>query len=119
TEAVSKAFGQRRSVLTVAETDFVAPRPGIYVNRIDHKEEPRLAHVDLGLTSDSAGVAIGWVEGFTEVPRSDNTFELMPVINFDAILEVKPPRGGEIEFENIRTLFYKLREAGVPLKWIS
>jgi len=71
------------------------------------------------LTSDSAGVAIGWVEGFTEVPRSDNTFELMPVINFDAILEVKPPRGGEIEFENIRTLFYKLREAGMNLKWIS
>jgi hypothetical protein len=119
TEAVSKAFGIRQSVLTVVETDFVAPRPGIYVNRIDHKEEPRLAHVDLGLTSDSAGVAIGWVEGFTQVRRSDNTFELMPVINFDAILEVRRPRGGEIEFENIRTLFYKLQEAGMPLKWIS
>lgn len=119
TEAVSKAFGPRQSVLTVAETDFVAPRPGIYVNRIDHKEEPRLAHVDLALNSDSAGVAIGWVEGFTQVLRSDDTSELMPVINFDAILEVRPPRGGEIEFENIRTLFYRLREAGMPLKWIS
>lgn len=119
TEAVSKAFGQRQSVLTVTETDFVAARPGIYVRRIERPDEPRLAHVDLGLTGDSAGVAVGWVEGFTQVRRSDNTFELMPVINFDAILEVKPPRGGEIEFENIRTLFYKLREAGMNLKWVS
>jgi hypothetical protein len=53
------------------------------------------------------------------VPRSDNTFELMPQINFDLILEVKPPRNGEIEFENIRKLFYKLRELGLNLKWIS
>lgn len=119
TEAVSKGFGLRQSVLTVQETDFVAARPGIYVKRIQRPEEPRLAHVDLGLTGDSAGVAVGWVEDFTQVRRSDNTLELMPVINFDAILEVKPPRGGEIEFENIRSLFYKLREAGTPLKWIS
>ena len=78
-----------------------------------------MAHVDLGLTGDSAGVAVGWVEGFAKVPRSDNTFELMPQINFDLILEVKPPRNGEIEFENIRKLFYKLREQGMNLKWIS
>ncbi len=44
---------------------------------------------------------------------------MMPVINLDLILEVKPPQGGEIEFENIRTLFYKLREVGMNLKWIS
>ena len=43
----------------------------------------------------------------------------MPQINFDLILEVKPPRNGEIEFENIRTLFYRLRELGMNLKWIS
>jgi hypothetical protein len=92
----------------------VTSRPGINVNRIDHKGEPHLAHVDLALNSDSSGVAIGWVEGFTRVRRSDNTFELMPAINFDAIPEIKPPRGGEIEFDNIRTLFYRLREAAMP-----
>jgi hypothetical protein len=53
------------------------------------------------------------------VPRGDNTFEMMPLINLDLILEVKPPRNGEIEFENIRKLFYKLRELGMNLKWIS
>jgi hypothetical protein len=118
TEAVAKAFGVRQSVLSTQETDFVA-RPLMYPTRILRPDEPRLAHVDLGLTGDSAGVAVGWVEGFAKVPRSDNTFEMMPVINFDLILEVKPPQGGEIEFENIRRLFYKLREAGMNLKWIS
>jgi len=118
TEAVAKAFGVRQSVLSTQETDFVA-RPSIYPNRILRPDEPRMAHVDLGLTGDSAGVAVGWVEGFAKVPRSDNTFEMMPVINLDLILEVKPPQGGEIEFENIRTLFYKLREVGMNLKWIS
>jgi hypothetical protein len=119
TEAVAKAFGARQSVLSTQETDFVVARPLLYPKRILRPDEPRLAHVDLGLTGDSAGVAVGWVEGFAKVPRSENTFEMMPVINFDLILEVKPPQGGEIEFENIRRLFYKLREAGMNLKWIS
>ncbi len=119
TEAVSKAFGQCQSVLTTESTDFVASRPSIYTRRIIRPNEPRMAHVDLGVTGDSAGIAVGWVEGFKKVSRSDNTFELMPQINFDLILEVKPPRNGEIEFENIRKVFYKLREEGMNLKWIS
>jgi hypothetical protein len=119
TEAVSKAFGQCQSVLSAESTDFVASRPLIYPRRIIRPDEPRMAHVDLGVTGDSAGIAIGWVEGFAEVQRSDKIFEPMPVINLDLILEVKPPRNGEIEFENIRKLFYKLREQGMNLKWIS
>ena len=61
--------------------------PAIYPRRIIRPDEPRMAHVDLGLTGDSAGIAVGWVEGFNKVPRSDNTFELMPQINLDLILE--------------------------------
>lgn len=119
TEAVAQAFGRCESVLTLAETDFSASRPKIMVNKIVSPEEPRFAHVDLALTGDSAGVAVGWVEQFVKVPRSDESSEMMPVINFDLILEVKPPRGGEIQFEDIRKLFYRLREVGVNLKWIS
>ena len=119
TEAVARSFCQRQLVLSVDTTDFVSSRPSLYPNRIIRPDEPRMAHVDLGLTGDSAGIAVGWVEGFTKVPRSENTFELMPQINFDLILEVKPPPNGEIEFENIRRLFYKPREQGMNLKWIS
>lgn len=119
TDAVAKAFGTRQSVISLPATDFVTSRPLIYPNRILHPDEPRMCHIDLAISGDSAGVAIGWCEGFKAVPRGDGTSEMMPKINIDLILEVKPPRGGEIEFESIRTMLYKLRELGMNLKWVS
>jgi hypothetical protein len=72
-----------------------------------------------GLTNDSAGVAIGWVSGFVKVPRMD-MHEILPVVELDLVVEVKPPRNDEISFESIRRLFYRLRDdAGMNLKWIS
>lgn len=47
TEAVSKAFGQCQSVLSVESTDFGAARPILYPGRIIRPEEPRMAHVGL------------------------------------------------------------------------
>jgi len=43
----------------------------------------------------------------------------MPRVSFDLILEVKPPRGDEIKFEDIRKLFITLKEQGMNLKWIT
>jgi hypothetical protein len=86
---------------------------------IERPDEPGFAHVDLGLTNDSADVAVGWVSGFTKVRRGPEHVEVLPVLEYDLVLEVKPPRNGEIEFENIRRLFYRLREAGMNLKWIT
>jgi len=57
TEAVAASFGRCPSILNTSSTDFVAVRPRLYPNRILHPEEPRFAHVDLGLSGDSAGVA--------------------------------------------------------------
>jgi hypothetical protein len=119
TEAVAKAFGRGPSILTLGETDFVTTRPGIILDNIRNKDEPRLAHIDLGLTGDSAGVCVGHVEKFVEVARKDGMYDMLPLIRLDLILRVPPPRNGEIEFESIRTLLYKLREVGVNLKWIS
>lgn len=119
TEAVAAAFGARPSVLSLERTDFVTTRPAILREHIAQPQEPRLAHVDLAVSGDSAGVAIGYVERFVDVPRSGNTTERLPRIVFDLVLEVKPPRNGEIEFESLRRLFYALREAGMNLKWIS
>lgn len=119
TEAVASAFGRRDSILTVSSTDFKAARPAIHPGRIVKPDEPRFAHVDLGLSSDSAAVAVGWVPGFAKVERGDKTFQLMPRIAFDLILEVKPPKGDEIQFEDIRKLFFKLKELGVNLRWIT
>jgi len=119
TEAVAFAFGRCSSILNMPSTDFKAARPAIHTGRIVKPDEPRFAHVDLGLSSDSAAIAVGWVPGFAEVERGDKTFQLMPRIAFDLILEVKPPKGDEIQFEDIRKLFFKLKELGVNLSWIT
>ena len=41
------------------------------------------------------------------------------MIVLDLVLEVRPPPVGEINFGKIRALFYKLRDSGMNLKWIS
>lgn len=119
TAAVARAFGTRASILSLERADFVASRPVIYPQRIERPDEPRLAHVDLAVSGDSAGIAIGHVDRFVEVPRGEGSSETLPHISFDAILEVAPPRNGEIEFQSIRQLFLRLVELGMNLKWIS
>ena len=116
--AVANCFGKRKSVLSLTDCDWLTSRPLLYIDNIERKEEPRFAHVDLGLTNDSAGVAVGWVSGFMKIKRLDH-YEILPVIEYDLVLEVKPPKGGEIMFDDIRTLFYKLREVGMNLKWVT
>jgi hypothetical protein len=119
TEAVAACFGKVQSIASRDDCDFKVTKLQLYPKRIMHPDEPRFAHIDLALSKDSAGVSIGHVPGFMNVNRGDYA-EILPVIQFDMVLEVRPPRGGEIEFENIRRLMYVLRDQlNVPLKWIS
>jgi hypothetical protein len=118
-EAISQAMRMgRRSIFSTQVTDFDQIDISYYPTRIRDTHQPRFAHVDLGLTGDSAGVAIGYIQEFVEIDRG-GVFETLPVIVIDGILEVRPPRGGEIKFYKIREMFYKLRDAGIPLKWIT
>ncbi len=112
-------FGVRRSILSLERTDFVTSRLEIYPGRIERPGEPRFAHVDLAVSGDSAGIAIGHVDRFVEVARGEGVAEILPHVCFDAVLEVAPPRNGEIELESIRRLFYRLAELGVTVKWIT
>lgn len=113
----------RRSIFTAEYTDFDQYEVSYFPNRLNDLHQPRFAHVDLGLTGDSAGVAIGYISDFVEVDRSGGSggdlYETLPQIVIDGVLEVKPPKGGEIKFFKIREMFYKLREAGVDIKWIT
>lgn len=116
---VAACFGKTPSILTRESTDFVTSDLGFHLSRLIKPTVPRWAHVDLGLTGDSAGVAMGWVPGFTVIDRGDEGKETLPIVRFDFLLEVRPPPSDEIKFDLIRRLFYKLQAAGVNLKWIS
>lgn len=117
-EAVSNSFGKVPSILSKEEHDFSQQPPlKILKTRFRNLELPRWVHIDLGVSQDSAGVACGSVTKFTK--REPRLPEVMPIVDFDFVLRVTPPKGGEILFYKIRDLLYKLREEGLPIKWVS
>jgi hypothetical protein len=109
----------RKSIFSAEFADFVDHKINILAKNIVRPELPRWAHVDLAQTGDSAGVAIGYCPGFATVHKSGTVFK-MPRIVLDGVLEVRPPRGDEIQFEHIRTIFHLLRDKlKVNFVWIS
>jgi len=120
TEKVAAAFKVTQpSIMSREEVDFETQTLEFYDKRFDRSDELRYVHIDLGLTSDSAGIVCGFVDKFTEIQRTSMLFEMLPVIKIDFALRIKPPRYGEIHFEKIRTMIYKLAEAGLNICWVS
>jgi len=118
-EKVAEALGRVPSIFSREDCDFDVARVQVYPKRFVDLHLPRYVHCDLSQTSDSTGVAIGYVSGFDKIARADGEFEMLPRIRYDALLEVRPPKNGEIEYANIRGLLYKLRDLGLPIKWVS
>jgi hypothetical protein len=50
---------------------------------------------------------------------SGDSVEIMPDIWVDALLEVKPPKNGEIQFSKIREVLYTLTRMGLNIKWVT
>lgn len=108
------------NIFTTDVCDFEYSKVGIKKKLISkiNKKHPRFAHIDLGLSSDSAGLVIGHVPEFTKVDK-EGTAVAMPKICIDGILEVKPPPNGEINFEKIRKLIYVLQMLDFPIVWVT
>lgn len=118
-EQVASMFGSVESILSRESCDFDTTSLEILPRKIRNIKQPRFAHVDLALSKDSVGIACGFVSGFKTIARDSGDPEILPIIEYDFILQVNPPRDGEVIFSKIRSLFYKLREIGLPLKWIT
>jgi len=85
---------------------------------------PRWVHIDLGLTSDAAGFAMGHIAGTKEITRIDKlseqeVVERVPDIIIDAMLRIVPPKMGEIQFQDIHMLVYELESLGFPVRGVS
>jgi len=118
-EKVSACFGKTKSILTLDEVDFLTQKVSFNPKTFYKPEIPRFIHIDLGVTSDAAGVACGYVPEFIAMKRGEKLVETLPKIVFDFVLRVVPPKNGEILFFKIRELIYKLREHGLNIKWVS
>lgn len=84
-------------------------------------EVPRFVHVDLAVTGDSAGFVFGHVCGFKMIQRDVDQKEgdYMPQIWIDGVLEIRPPKGGEIIFHRIRELIYMMSRVGLRIRWVT
>ncbi len=115
TEKVYASFAKHPSILSRELCDFVDTDIAIIQENIKYKELERFAHIDLAISGDSAGLVIGCCTGFKQ---RDNG-EFGQVVHIDCILEIAPPRNGEILFYKIRDLLVELRKKGLPIKWVT
>ncbi len=117
-EAVARCFGRRRSIFNRTEIHS-DEKLRVYPKRFEDPDQPRVAHLDLAVTGDSAGLCIGYVKRFVEVKRGEETAGKMPLIHIDGALRIKPPRSGEISFERIRRILFRLRENGLNIRFVT
>lgn len=85
---------------------------------------PRHCHIDLSKNKDATGFCVGHVAGEVPVSRLDpetheRRQEEAPFFHVDLVLRIKPPRAGEIDHQIVRSLIYKIREGGIPIKSVS
>ena len=88
----------------------------------------RFMHIDLGLNSDSAGIAMchipEWkpvfIKSFDRVTKKKIVDRVLrPLIRFDFIGRIVPPKEGEIIFGDIREVIFKITERGFPIQLIT
>jgi hypothetical protein len=100
------------------------PKPNLHRLRTD-VDAPRHAHIDLGISKDACGIAIGHIAGHMvketvneETGKRDT--EITPVVAYDIVLRVVPPLGGEIQLEDVRTFLNRLKKIyGLNIKTVT
>ena len=117
-QAKIEDFFDHKSILKVQRSQF-SPK-------VRHGVK-RYIHIDLGVTGDSLGFAMGHISGFKEVTRpvldpAAEGFEYStraPLIYIDLMFRVTPTVGSRIDFQKIRDFVYALRDYGYPIAHIS
>ena len=118
-DSITNAMRKDHIAFSQMAVDFVRTKLQIHAKEFYKPHLPRFAHIDLAITGDSAGVCVGTVTGFKPMVQGDGTVELLPEIWIDAVLEVTPPKNGEILFYKIREVLYALTKLKLNLKWVS
>lgn len=132
-EKVVDGFDCHNSIFSREECDFDTLGLKVYPAEFVNPKEPRFIHIDLAISRDSCGLGIGYVKGFERVtrgpaplPNEDGTpakderaYEVLPRIHIDGLLEIRPPRGGEISYSKIRDIIYLLTKLGLNVQWVT
>jgi hypothetical protein len=95
-----------------------------YVPRVN-SQAPRFVHIDLSITGDAVGFAMGHVSGYKQVTRrrKEDGFAAVtakaPIIYMDLTLRIVPKVGDRIDFQKIRDFVYSLRTYGFPIVLVT
>jgi hypothetical protein len=97
--------------------DFSETQLSIIASEFYKPHLPRFFHCDLAITGDSAGFCIGTVIGFKTMSSVTGAVEQLPIIHIDALLEIAPPKGGEIKLFKVRDIIHTLRQLKINVRW--
>jgi len=94
TDAIEPCFDPKyKSVFAEQICNFDDKKLHILKNNIVAPDIPRFIHLDLSLTGDATGFAMGHVSRFRTIDRGD-TKEIHPVFKIDGALAIEAPVGG-------------------------
>lgn len=117
--AIKKAFGERKNLFDPDWCDFESQPVRIPAHKIPNPKCPRYIHIDLSLSMDNAGFAMGHVPEFTVIDRGGGHKETLPVVQFDGLLSIRPAAGAQIPIHKIKKLVFTLHELGYPVEWVT
>jgi hypothetical protein len=117
-DAVAACFSDRRSLVTCDEVVLGNQSLAVNVSQAQNPQSIHWAHLDLSMTGDATGIVIGHVSHFRKVSRGEH-IEVLPFIYIDLVLRVVPPSDGEIRYDQIRELLYRLRRLGVNIRFVT
>jgi len=84
---------------------------------------PRHCHIDIAVSGDSLGLAMGhiprWVEVVRRGPDGKEYGDLAPEYEMDFMLRVRPPKGEHIYLPDIRGMVYEFMAHGFPISSFS
>ena len=86
-------------------------------------DEMRHIHIDVAVSGDCLGMAMGYIDRWVEVSRRDSHGErhedIAPLIVVEFMLRVVPPVGDQIFLPDIRALVYELQDHGFEFTFSS
>lgn len=107
----------------VKQIDQLTRREFMVWQPIRAPEAARFIHLDMGLSSDNAGLAMGCVgsmKAVTEISADGTPVStLRPMVWIDLVLKIRPPRNGQIPFSRIVLLVRRLRELGFRIARVT
>lgn len=113
-ELSMNSFFLPEALFRIRRSSYVARR---------HPNAPRFVHVDLSLSGDCAGIAMGHVAEQVRCRRSrgDGTYydDVFPMVEIDFMVRIRPPEGSETGLAKIREFILSLRDQGAPILRVS